>query len=661
MKPRSISAGFGLLQVMIGTVVLGIFAMVFVRKAQNRADISLLTELITYRDQVLDYYSAVVQSRTAWQCTRKCDTNPPPTPPSPGTGFNLYDGDADCQASCPTPPPTLRLLATGWRFSRKDNNFTFEPPPQSTSPSKATHPFFVQANWQRVSSSHNSVKVTLSIKFDPSDDWKKENTTMNIGSRERVFYMNRTPYKNCSDGLAARFSGSNLFYDDGGTGTGVARYAGDTAVVEVDATTGLVKCWNSPLVIPPCYRSTAPFDSHRTSDSTGLYFIAADRCDFATKGDQGLCPKVGSGTTGITHFDKFTGISHCGVQHIFIKNHTNDIDCGASGSGGLVGIDEYGRYICSNATTGAETGVAGTGVDHNEGSECQYGIKGWDSSGDVVCANAEGNVTHDYGVNISFHDGYWVGDKGDKGCEGDKITSCNCCTYPQHCTSTAWISQPLGRCSGNPRTCQFRGNSTLQNDFRGCQNRECGNSHGCDNFHACNRACGNYYDGGGGCLEERYDDRQPIRDYEQACSDCKDRNSCDSKLRAYYSCRDACDDPDTPENDCDSDDCDDEWDTYDECDDDCDCGNPPTPFIKDCKRECLQGDTADDSNYCATPPLVNNFFGTTQRGPTCLKCEEYNRRCATAERKSREYKDGDTPTKTANPSCSSRDSRMSCP
>ena len=344
MKPTS-NAGFGLLQVMIGTVVLGIFAMVFVRRAHNRADISYVMELVTYRDQILDYYTALLQSRTAWQCTVKCNTAlhqwvktgvSGSCPLNSPCSLAIYDGDGNCQPNaCPT-SKTLRLPSGGWRFALEPalgGAYNFVPPTNPSGGAVTTRPMLAKATWEQALASPvgNSVKVTIAVDWLPDPDYREQYTAFNVGKRERVLYLNRAPYKNCADGLAARFPISisdKHFYDDQGTGSGVARYAGDTAIVGIDPTTGLVTCWQSPLVIPPCYDpSNPPFNTFRTSDHdsvTVLDFVASQACR-SDGSNKGLCPKIGSGTTGITHFDKRTGMAHCGVQHILIKNHNNYI------------------------------------------------------------------------------------------------------------------------------------------------------------------------------------------------------------------------------------------------------------------------------------------------------------------------------------------------
>ena len=693
MKSRSV-AGFGLLQVMIGTVVLGIFAMVFVRKAYNRADVGLLTELITYRDQVLDYYAAVIQSRTAWQCTRRCSGSPTST--APPVSFNLYDGDKDCQAGCPT-TKTLRLPRQGWRFSMADNNTVFVPPSWTVTTSSTyptgvgntgdTHPFFVKVEWQKTdATTSSSVKVTISIDFSPTNVWREDYTTMDVGSRKRVFYMNRTPYKNCADGLAASFGG-NRFYSS--ETAGIPRYAGDTAVVAIDATTGLVECWNSPLVIPPCYRPNQfPFTSPSSSDSANtLDFVASQACGWV---DQGLCPKIGSGTTGITHFDNFTGISHCARNHILMveRGGFSGVNCESVGKGGLVGVSDDGKFICSN-----DTGViGGTGVGHNEASACPYGIQGWDQYGNVKCANrdwrgSDWEVNANYGANISFGDGYWVGDKGDKGCKGNSIRSCNCCKFPQHCigtSATQWTS--LTTPCTHRKNCNYRGDSTLKNDFKGCQARTC-SSHGCPALASCEAVCRT-------CIATRLNQDTTCRNYRSCLSDCStcrgDSSKCSSDRSSYSSCestrrscessRDACIARNDPDEDCGScDGCSSEYSDLDDCLDtecstECNCGTAPTCppsnlsncIVSDCNDSSDTDKSEYDTDNCASKSFRETRFPfsgqSTTLGTACSRCTTYNTRCRRAETYSKYYKNEWPyyPSKIFS-TCPSTDTKTRCP
>ena len=63
-------AGFGLIQVMVGVAILGIVSLTFARKSFNRQDLGIALQLISYRDQALDYYTALASNRLSWKETR---------------------------------------------------------------------------------------------------------------------------------------------------------------------------------------------------------------------------------------------------------------------------------------------------------------------------------------------------------------------------------------------------------------------------------------------------------------------------------------------------------------------------------------------------------------------------------------------------------------
>ena len=88
MKLHS-TTGFGLIQVMVGVIVLGIVSMVFIRKALNRQDLGVALQLVSYRDQVLDYYTALASNRISWERTRGSTWSSIPN----NTGIELKDAD----------------------------------------------------------------------------------------------------------------------------------------------------------------------------------------------------------------------------------------------------------------------------------------------------------------------------------------------------------------------------------------------------------------------------------------------------------------------------------------------------------------------------------------------------------------------------------------
>ena len=72
---KSSSAGFGLIQAMVGILILGIISLTFIRKTANRYDIRDALQLVSYRDQVLSYYTSLASNRIAWRNTRGSDVS----------------------------------------------------------------------------------------------------------------------------------------------------------------------------------------------------------------------------------------------------------------------------------------------------------------------------------------------------------------------------------------------------------------------------------------------------------------------------------------------------------------------------------------------------------------------------------------------------------
>ena len=101
--------GFGIVTVMAGAVMLGIFALVYTQKMQNRSKISLIGDLMAFREQALTYYGGLVANRASWECTHANNedlrrfivtgTGAPATATAVAPDGNLavHDGDGNCQ------------------------------------------------------------------------------------------------------------------------------------------------------------------------------------------------------------------------------------------------------------------------------------------------------------------------------------------------------------------------------------------------------------------------------------------------------------------------------------------------------------------------------------------------------------------------------------
>ncbi len=277
--------GFGIVAVMAGAVVLGIFALVYTQQMQNRANISLIGDLMSFREQVITYYSSIVSNRNTWECTVKsnaelqqylagCTTAPCPTPKPAGANapdgtLNIYDYTGDCQERFGTGTGTLRIPSGGLGLRLQDYN---DLPIGQVACNANVHHFCLTVEWEGLDpdqASRRAVELKLVLKSYRKNIKNDLGVSFELADKEHAIYMNRTVATDCSDGrvtgyFPGRRRGSARPWHPshlGGTGAaphmtskGVSAYAGDTAVVKFDSLTGLVECSSrGPLVIPPCY------------------------------------------------------------------------------------------------------------------------------------------------------------------------------------------------------------------------------------------------------------------------------------------------------------------------------------------------------------------------------------------------------------------------
>ena len=358
--------GFGIITVMMGAVVLGIFALVYTQQIQNRANISLIGDLMSFREQVVTYYSSIVSNRNTWECTIRANSalelylaggNA-----YAGSGMlDVHDHTGDCQEGF-IGAGTSKLLipSTGLQLKLTDyNDIPVYPPPVSPPPcdDTSTEHFCLEVEWEGLDASlggnKRAVEVTLKLTANRKNIKNDLDVSFDLQDKEYAIYMNRTVATDCSDGRVTGYfpgtaSGMVPSIDTAPhmTGTGVNAYAGDAAVVDFDAVTGLVACSSrGPLIIPPCYdmSDTSTINGVRVnpflSDSGmpgyrgylgsahGFKNIADNntlRCDGlgseAKVSIKGRCPETkGGGTTAIAYFDPSTGISHCSHPNILVE------------------------------------------------------------------------------------------------------------------------------------------------------------------------------------------------------------------------------------------------------------------------------------------------------------------------------------------------------
>ena len=245
---------------------------------------------------------------------------------------------------------------------------------------------------------------------------------------------------------------------------------GDAAVVNFDTVTGLVQCYGRPLVIPPCYdmsdysaindygatRTGAramvnPFvsgtgapgyrgfqSSHGFDGMMDGYHLRCDnnttgsgisRSSRSRQGIKGKCPETpGSGTTAITRFDPYTGISHCTHPNILVETTVDQVSpdqlCGGDNWFGIVKIRGsgsnssspsdpiVGTFQCSTAhpSTAGKVGVQ----PYYGGYPCAstHAVTGFDGIGVVAGCATKSAGTHGF-----------PGPKGEKGDDGSWLYS----------------------------------------------------------------------------------------------------------------------------------------------------------------------------------------------------------------------------------------------
>ena len=413
-------SGFGIITVMIGAVMLGIFALVFVQRMQNRTKLSLIADVMAFRNQVITYYSNLVSSRAAWECTVYSTSNitlntylKNATGGGSETDLAVHDGDADCQEGFRgTVDGTQRIPLNGLGLNLQDYNAL---PVDATATSRECvsgavgHQFCLRATWRGLDSVHGqnrrAIEVALRVSVNRLAAKNQLGVGIELADREHFFYINRTVGTDCSDSrVTGHFTGrSASSYHM--SGRGVNAYMGDSAVGGFDPLTGLVVCSvRGPLVIPPCYDLSDQQDprcglsSHLQegniflSESGGLIVHESnDRplvitCTHTSYGfgnivedlsltcdgrggalpvvQEGLCPQTyGGGMTAIAFFHKETGVSHCSHPNILVEK-VDQTDfakhCDGNDQFGLVQIHAsgvgIGTFRCSTDVWGATKG-----------------------------------------------------------------------------------------------------------------------------------------------------------------------------------------------------------------------------------------------------------------------------------------------------------------
>ena len=433
-------SGFGIVTVMAGAVVLGIFALVYVQSAQNRANFSQITTLMSFREQVMTYYSSVVANRGTWECTVKANYDlrrylASGTAATSSNALEIRDYTGNCQEKLALSPSSgdLLIATAGLGLNLQDYNDLPVTPPRPCDNTESGTEFCLKVEWERHAIATGRRGVVVKLKLDANRKAIKQKSDVNfeLTDKEHTLYMTRTVATDCSDGrvtgyFPGRVTGQVRGFDGyietstspHPVGSGVAAYAGDAAVVAFDALTGLVQCSTlGPLVVPPCYnvtdtselrgKRTNPFLSGSgmvgwsgfVNSSEGFGGIPGGgvglslQCDGRGRSPrapiQGSCPRTsGSGTTAIAYFDPQTGIAQCSHPNILVEkvDTTRGSDyikrhyCDGDNRFGIVQIGSTGTFACSTSIWGTNRGgVQPTACGANQA------ISGFNNRGERSC------------------------------------------------------------------------------------------------------------------------------------------------------------------------------------------------------------------------------------------------------------------------------------
>ena len=412
--------GFGITTVMAGAVVLGIFALVYVQIAQNRANFSQITGLMSFSEQVMNYYSSVLSNRGTWECTIRANSALKGYLQMTGTdtsgALKVNDYSGHCQEGFASSDGALLIDRTGRGFSRQEiKKLSAAAPPACDNTADGTL-FCLKATWKGLDTGtgqRRAVELKLTLAANREAIKKQLGVNFTLKDKERTIYMNRTVATDCTDSrVTGHYPGPYAPYARHPAGTGVTAYAGDAAIVSLDAVTGLVQCsTRGPLVVPPCYDVTSttnnPFRSSSRMGRMRVNGVLVDKgfghltsnvglvCNSGSI--KGSCPSTsGSGTTAIAYFDPQTGIAQCSHPNILVEKITSTV-CGSNSDSrhGVVRLIRSGSNVGTFECSSSRWSNRG-GVQPGRGRSCTTGqvIAGFDNTGLIsTCIDSDGQGT----------------------------------------------------------------------------------------------------------------------------------------------------------------------------------------------------------------------------------------------------------------------------
>ena len=333
MNPRFSIAGFGMIQAMVGVVVVGILSLTFVRKTANRQELGITIRHVSYRDQVLDYYTSVANNRISWRNTKGAVTNWGGV--GVGSGIKLVDVDA-----------TKTLIPIGGLLLTEQNivDGNILPSPQRTCPpipsggKIATNHFCLKAT----KAGAEKVKISL--------DFQKEGRTV----AEMSNYIIQPRSRDIDLGFGETLVGRN----------DCSKYG--KAITRLDFNNKRITCSSRKLIEPPCYKWSS-------------YLLPAYTA-FCSRNGDGKCPDVSAagGKTALVGFSNVSsrpyGNTRCsGASNVLFSRASLASFTGTNGirsidsQGSVRSIDATGDYIAVQPHT-CPTGHATRGWDSATGA-----------------------------------------------------------------------------------------------------------------------------------------------------------------------------------------------------------------------------------------------------------------------------------------------------
>ena len=351
-------AGFGLIQVMVGVVVVGILSLTFARKALNRQDLGIALQLVSYRDQALDYYTALASNRISWEKTRGTTWSSIAN----NTGIELKDAD-----------DTSRVPSAGLLLSWEDHITSGNILPstlQTCKPEPVPPAKYDEDHFCLKAIKVSNEKLKISVEYRKEDHTPAEMETYLVKPVDRnISFSGATVGLSCGNQAMTGLSFEDKSISCSGSNYNLItpricpNIGGQTAVIGFSG--GMVNCSNDVLLAKaslPSYSSgVAQIDGRGIVTAiTGYISVEPHDCGdgFATQGwntdgsKVGTCLEIKKGDDGPKGPDGFRGPTGdrglAGIRGP--KGDPGDDSIGPKGPSGGVGPSGDNVYCCTTCS-----------------------------------------------------------------------------------------------------------------------------------------------------------------------------------------------------------------------------------------------------------------------------------------------------------------------